>query len=173
MIRRVPWSVWCLRAVAALGPLVALWAGAPEGFVPSTFVVVVTAGLGVAYAFLPEHFIGPIVLVVVLLWWSLNVGGSMPGGALVAAAALVASHVAGVLLGYGPSRMAVRADLVVPWLVRGALVWLAAPVVWVAARAYSGQASPTSYWLAGLAVALVGAVVAAVRVPTRDLRSSS
>ena len=80
MIRRVPWSVWCLRAVAALGAAVALWAGAPEGLVPSLFVVLVTAGLGLAYAFLPEHFIGPIVLVVVLLWWSLHVGGAMPGG---------------------------------------------------------------------------------------------
>ena len=166
MVRRVPWSVWCLRAVAALGPLLAVTAGAPEGFVPSLFVVVVAAALGLAYAFLPEHFIGSIVLVVVLLWWSLHVGSAMPGGALVAAAALVAAHVAGVLLGYGPPRMAVGADLVLPWVVRGALVWLAAPVVWVAARAYSGEDSPTSYWLGGLAVALVGAVVAAVRVPT-------
>ena len=170
MVRRVPWSVWCLRAVAALGPVVAVVAGAPEGLVPSLFVVVVTAALGLAYAFLPEHFIGSIVLVVVLLWWSLHVGSSMPGGALVAGAALVASHVAGVLLGYGPPRMVVGADLVLPWVVRGALVWLAAPVVWVAARAYSGEASPTSYWLGGLAVALVGAVVGAVRVPTRTLR---
>jgi len=97
----------------------------------------------------------------------------MPGGALVAAAALVAAHVAGVLLGYGPPRMAVGADLVLPWVVRGALVWLAAPVVWVAARAYSGEASPTSYWLGGLAVALVGAVVGAVRVPMRNLRPRS
>jgi len=173
MVRRVPWSVWCLRTVAALGPLLAVTAGAPEGLVPSLFVVVVTAALGLAYAVLPEHFIGSIVLVVVLLWWSLHVGSSMPGGALVAAAALVAAHVAGVLLGYGPPRMAVGADLVLPWVVRGALVWLAAPVVWVAARAYSGEASPTSYWLGGLAVALVGAVVGAVRVPTRNLRPPS
>jgi hypothetical protein len=173
MVRRVPWSVWCLRAVAALGPLLAVTAGAPEGFVPSMFVVVATAALGLAYAFLPEHFIGSVVLVAVLLWWSLHVGSSMPGGALVAAAALVAAHVAGVLLGYGPPRMAVGADLVLPWVVRGALVWLAAPVVWVAARAYSGEASPTSYWLGGLAVALVGAVVGAVRVPTRNLRPRS
>ena len=55
------------------------------------------------------------------------------------------------------------------WVGRGALVWLAAPVVWIAARAYGGQASPTSFWLAGLAVGLVGAVVGAVVVPTRDM----
>jgi hypothetical protein len=169
VIRRVPGSVWGLRAVAALGPLVALWAGAPEGLVPSVFVVLVTVALGVGYAFWPEHFIGPITLVVVLLWWSLHVGASMPGGALVAAAALVASHVAGVLLGYGPPRMAIPAGLVGTWVWRGAMVWLAAPVVWVVARAYSGEASPTTFWLAGLAVAIVGAVVGAVLVPASDV----
>jgi hypothetical protein len=169
-IRRIPRAVWVLRAIAALGPVVAVWAAAPEGMVPSPFVVVVAVVVGVAYAFRPEHFVGPFAFAVVLLWWALHVGTSMPVGALVAAAALVASHVAGVLLGYGPPRMAVGAELVVPWVIRGALVWLAAPVVWIAARAYSGQASPTSFWLAGLAVALVGAVVGAVVVPTRDMQ---
>jgi hypothetical protein len=170
LIRRLPRTVWVLRSIAALGPLVALWAAAPEGLVPSPFVVVVVALAGVAYAFRPEHFIGPIVLAVVLLWWALHVGPSMPVGAMVAAAAIIASHVAGVLLGYGPPRTPVGPDLVGPWVVRGASVWLAAPVVWIAARAYGGQASPTSFWLAGLAVALVGAVVGAVVVPTRDMQ---
>jgi hypothetical protein len=171
MIRRVPRIVWILRAIAALGPLVALWAAAPEGLVPSPFVVVVVVLVGLANAFRPEHFIGPIAFAVVLLWWALHAGATMPVGALVASAALVASHVAGVLLGYGPPRMVVGRELVVPWVVRGALVWLAAPVVWIAARAYGGQASPTSFWLAGLAVALVGAVVGAVVVPTRDMQA--
>jgi hypothetical protein len=173
MIRRIPRSVWLLRAVAGLGPLVALWAAAPAGFVPSAFVVVVTVVLGGAFAFRPESFAGPVTHVVVLLWWSLTVRAAMPAGVLVGAGALIASHVSGILLGYGPPRMAVRAELVVPWVVRGALVWLAAPVVWLAARAYRGEASPTSYWLVGLAVALVGAVVAAVLVPTRALQEPS
>lgn len=168
MIRRIPRSVWSLRLIAAVCPLVALWAGAPEGMVPSPFVVVVTVVVSVAYAFRPEHFIGPITLAVVLLWWSLHVGTAMPVGALVASAALAASHVAGVLLGFGPPRTSIGAELVMPWVVRGALVWLSAPVVWLAARAYRGEASPTSFWLAGLTVALVGAVVGAVLVPTRD-----
>jgi hypothetical protein len=169
-LRRIPRSVWCLRGTAALGLLASVWAAAPEGIVPSPFVVVVVAALGVGYAFRPEHFVGSVALGVVLVWWALHVGSSMPVGALVASAAVLASHVAGVLLGYGPPRMAVGLDLVAAWVVRGALVWLAAPVVWLAARAYSGQASPTSFWLAGLAVALVGAVVSAVVVPTRDMQ---
>ena len=44
----------------------------------------------------------------------------MTAGVLVGAAALIASHVSGILLGYGPARMAVRAELVVPWVIRGA-----------------------------------------------------
>jgi hypothetical protein len=167
MIRRIPISVWCLRAVAGLGPLVALWAAAPAGFVPSPFVVGVTLVLGGVFAFRPESFAGPLAHVVVLLWWSLTVRAAMPAGVLVGAAALIASHVSGILMGYGPARMAVRAELVVPWVIRGAMVWLSAPVVWLAARAYRGEASPTSYWLVGLAVALVGAVVGAVVLPTR------
>lgn len=168
MIRRIPRSVWCLRAVAALGPLVALLSAAPAGFVPSPFVVGLVAFASVAYALHPEHLTGPIVMIVVLTWWAEAVESAMPAGVMVAAAALLAGHIAGILLGYGPARMAVRAELVAPWVVRGALVWLAAPAVWVAARTYRGQASPTSFWLVGLAAALVGAVVAAVVVRTPD-----
>jgi hypothetical protein len=66
--------------------------------------------------------------------------------------------------------MPVGADLVLLWVPRGAVVWLAALVVWLTARVYTGHATPTLFWLAGLAAALVGAVVAAVVVPTRDLQ---
>ena len=67
--------------------------------------------------------------------------------------------------------MEVGADLVMLWVPRAAAVWLAALVVWLTARAYTGHATPTLFWLAGLAAALVGAVVAAVVIPTRDLRA--
>ncbi len=66
--------------------------------------------------------------------------------------------------------MEVGADLLVLWVPRAAAVWLAALVVWLTARAYTGHATPTVFWLAGLSAALVGAVVAAVAVPTRDQR---
>lgn len=173
MIRGVRTSVWGLRVVAALGPMVALWAAAPAGFVPSPFVVSVVALASVAYALRPEHFTGPIVMAVVLLWWALAVGAAMPAGSLVAAAALLAGHVAGVLLGYGPPEMPVDSHLALLWAFRGATTWLAAPVVWLVADAYSGHATPTSFWLVGLATALVGAVVAAVVVPTRELHQRS
>jgi hypothetical protein len=169
MIRGVRRSVWVLRAVAAVGPMVALWAAAPEGHVPQAWVVAVVALLSLGYAVRPEHFVGSIVLGVVLVWWTTDVRTDLPDGTLVAAAAVLAAHVAGVLLGYGPPQMAVDPELVVIWTVRSALVWLAAPAVWFAARVYDGHATPTSFWLAGLATALVGAVVAAVVVPAREI----
>jgi hypothetical protein len=169
VIRGVATGVWVLRAVALAGPLVALWSAAPAGFVPSPFTVIVVALGSVAYALRPDHLTGPIVMSVVLFWWALSVGSTMPAGSLVAAAALMAAHVAGVLLGYGPTAMEVDLRLARLWAVRGAVVWLAAPVVWFTAQVYSGRATPTLFWLGGLATALVGAVVAAVAIPMRDL----
>ena len=171
MIRGIPTSVWVLRSVVVLGSVVALYAAAPEGFVPSPFVSVVVVVVAGAFALRPEHFVGSVALALVLLWWALVVGSAVPGGTLVAAAALLAAHVAAVLLGYGPPQMPVGADLVRLWVPRAAAVWLAALVVWLTARAYTGHATPTLFWLAGLTAALVGAVVAAVVVPTRDLRA--
>jgi hypothetical protein len=168
MLRRAHASVWVLRIIVVLGPLVALYAAAPEGFVPSPFVAAVVLAASVGFAVRPEYFVGSAVLAVVLIWWALVVGSAVPDGTLVAAAALLAAHVAALLLGYGPPEMPVGTDLVLLWVPRGAVVWLAALVVWLTARAYTGHATPALFWQVGLAAALVGAVVAAVVVPTRD-----
>jgi hypothetical protein len=162
--------VWVLRAVILLGVMTALYAAAPEGFVPSPFVGAVVLVAAVAFALRPENFTGPTAQILVLLWWALVVKAAFPDGTLVAAGALLATHLAAVLLAYGPSQMSVGADLVMVWVPRGAVAWLAALVVWLTARAYTGHAVPGVFWLAGLAAALVGAVVAAVVVPTRDMQ---
>jgi hypothetical protein len=158
-------SVWVLRAVVVVGLMVALLAGVPEGLVPSAAVVVVVLLGALVSAFRPEHLVLSVTLGIVLVWWALQVHADVPVGCLVAAAAITAVHVAAVLLGYGPPRMPVGSDLVALWVVRGSLVWLAAPAIWVVARAYRDHDTPTAYWLVGLATALVGAVVAAVVVP--------
>jgi hypothetical protein len=170
MITRAPLSVWVLRAVVVGGQMTALYAAAPEGFRPSLFVTVLVLAVSVGFALRPEHFVGSAALVVVLLWWALQVRTALPDGTLVAAGALLSAHLAALLLGYGPATMPVDADLVLLWLPRGAAVWLAALVVWLTARAYTGHATPAAFWLVGLAAALVGAVVAAVVVPTRDIQ---
>ncbi len=168
MIRGVPPSVWALRAVVALGPLVALLAAVPQGQVPSLWLVGLVAVGSVGFAFVPEYALGTLVMLVVLLWWARSLGTTVPATAMLAAAALLASHVAAMLLGYGPPTMGVRRDLVLLWALRAAAVWVAAPVIWFVAGVYDGHASPTLFWLAGLATALVGAVVAAVVVPTQN-----
>lgn len=160
-------SVWVVRGLGMLGVLVALFSGVPEGHTPPVAVVVVVLLGGVLAAFRPERLGASVTMGVVVLWWGLQVRTDAPSGILVAAAGLVLAHVAGVLLAYGPAFMAIPADVAALWAVRGLLVWLAAPVVWVVARAYAGHAIPTAYWLTGLATALVAAVVAAVVVPAR------
>lgn len=166
MIRSTRPSVWVLRALVLLGLMVALYAAAPEGFVPSPFLTVVVLVAGIGSALRPEYFVSIATPTIVLVWWALVVQSAFPDGTLVAAAALLTSHVAAVLLGYGPPTMPVGADLVLLWLPRGAAVWLAALMVWFTAHAYSGHATPSEFWLTGLAAAIVGAVVAAVVLPT-------
>jgi hypothetical protein len=160
-------SVWVLRAVGVLGLMLALLAGVPEGYTPSVVLAVVVLLGGVLSAFRPDHLAVSVTLCIVVLWWGLQVRTEVPLGCVVAAAGLVVAHVAGTLLAYGPPFMPIPSDLVALWAWRGFLVWLAAPVVWLVARVYADHDVPTSYWLAGLATALVGAVVAAVVVPAR------
>jgi hypothetical protein len=57
--------------------------------------------------------------------------------------------------------------IVLRWTRRGALAWLVAPVLWLAVDAQRGHTTPASYWVAGLAVALVLAVAVATAYPTR------
>ena len=112
-----------------------------------------------------------------LVWWAATVvGDAGPARSLAAAAALLAAHVAAVLLGLRARREMARRPPRWPCSGRAAaaLVWLAALVVWLAAPRLRGQPTPTTFWLAGLAAALVGAVVAAVVLPARsDERMSS
>jgi hypothetical protein len=160
-------SVWVLRGIAVTATLVALLGGAPQGLVPPVVLVVLVGLGGLLGAFRPDHLGVSVTLCVVLTWWSLQLHHQIPTGCLVAAAGLVTAHVCGILLTYGPPWMPIPASLVRVWIVRAVLVWLAAPAVWFVARVYADRETPTSFWLAGLATALVGAVVAAVVVPGR------
>jgi hypothetical protein len=160
-------SVWVVRAVVVVGLLLGLLGGVPEGHTPSAVVVVVVLLGGVLAAFRPDHLVVSVTMGIVLVWWASELQTQVPAGCLVAAAGLLAAHVACTLLGYGPTFMSIPADLAVVWAVRGLLVWLAAPVIWFVARVYADHGIPTAFWLAGLAAALVGAVVAATVVSTR------
>ena len=170
MIRGVPRTVWALRSAVVLGPVVALWAAAPEGYAPSSWVVVVVALAALGWAFVPDHLFGSVSLLLVLVWWAVAVGDALPVASVVAAAALLLSHTAATVLAYGPPRTRIAGRMLTTWALRATAVWVIALVVWVVADASSGQATPASFWLLGLAAALVGAVVAALRVPVRESR---
>jgi hypothetical protein len=167
MIRGVPLTVWALRAAVVLGPAVALWAPAPEGYTPSPFVVSVVLLSALGWAFAPDHLLGTMALVVVLVWWAVVVGAAVPLAAVVAAAGLLLSHSAATVLAYGPARTRVAPRLLATWAIRATAVWVVAPVIWLVADAFTGQPTPASFWLLGLGAALVGAVVAALWAPVR------
>jgi hypothetical protein len=160
-------GVWALRGILVAGLLLALLAGIPEDYTPPVVLVMVVAAASVLSAFRPEHLVVSITMGVVIVWWGLQLHTEMPVAVLVVAAALLGSHVAATLLAYGPTSLAIDPALAVLWTMRAALTWTAGLAVWAVARAYAGHGSPGTFWLTGLAAALVGAIVAAIATPIR------
>jgi hypothetical protein len=171
MRRRAQPSVWVLRGALLTGAVVALLAGIPEGYAPSVLMVVLVVAGAALSSFRPEHLSLPITMGLVVVWWAFELNGEMPVAVVVAAAGLTATHVAGVLLGYGPPSLPVTPQLALLWVGRGLLTWVAALVVWGVGRTYTGHGTPTLFWLTGLTAALVGAVVAGAAVPVRGQRA--
>lgn len=167
LVRDAQRSVWLLRGVLFLGVVAALLAGVGAGDTPPPVVVVVVVLGALLSAFRPEHLSLPLTMGLVVVWWALELHGHTPALVLAVAACLVAAHVAAVLLSYGPPTLPVDPSLGLLWFARGALSWLAALMVWVVARAYSGHGTPTLFWLSGLGAAVGAAVVAGVTAPLR------
>jgi hypothetical protein len=167
MTNRLTRGGWALRAVIALGPPLALLAASPQGFVPPLWLVVLVVLLSLGFAYLPEQYIGSAAMVMVVGWWTVDVRSAMPLAVVVSSGALLASHLAGTLAAYGPRALPVDRAIVLRWTRRGALVWLVAPLLWLVVDAQRGHTTPASYWVAGLAVAMVVAVTAATIYPTR------
>lgn len=129
-----PWRAWSrgqvgCRALLAVLPLVAMLAAPVR---PSLlFGLLVVAG-SVLWAVLPELAAGPIVLLSVMAWWALAVPDPVQPRVLAAALALSGAHVAGLLAAYGPARAVLDPRLVLVWVRRGLLGFVAAPVAYVA-----------------------------------------
>jgi hypothetical protein len=168
LVRGAQPGVWVLRAVTAVSVLVALLAGVGVGDTPPPVVVVVVVLGALGSAFRPEHLSLSITLGLVVVWWALELHGSMPAVVLVVAAGLLLAHVGATLLSYGPPSLPLDRGLTLLWVARAGLAWLAALAVWVVARVYSGHGTPALFWLAGLAAGVVGAVVAGAAAPLRD-----
>ncbi len=167
MIRDLTPGGWALRAIVLLGPPVALLAASPQGFVPPLWLVVVVVVASALFAAFPEQYAGSVAMLLVLAWWTTAVRQAMPGGVVVSAAALLAAHVAATVASYGPRQLAPGRQVVLRWARRTLLLWLVAPLLWLVVDANRGHTTPASYWVAGLAVALVVAVAVTSLYPTR------
>ena len=129
--------------------------------------------LAAGWALAPESVVGGVALAA---------GGVLVGGRdrtgtsraapLLAAAAMLAAHLAALVASYGPDALPVSAHVVRLWLWRGLGVALVAPLVWLAALAVREVPGSGTVWLLGLAVALSVTVVAAaatqVATPAED-----
>ena len=151
---------WALRATVVAGLMVALLATGLRGVWPAWWFALLVVGLAVAFSLLPEAPMGTVATGLVLAWWGFAFRDGPHPQALLAAAGLLAAHVAAVLAGYGPRDLPLDPATVRLWAVRGVLVFLAAPAVFAVAILLRGQPEPVGIWVAGLAAALVTTVAA-------------
>lgn len=127
-------SQWAARSVVLLAPFVVVLAGVIAGADLRTwFLPLVLVAAGVAAARPDTHAVGATMVVLLVFWWWSGPASS-DAPVLLAAAGLVALHVAGTLAGYAPATAALDADLVRRWLLRGGLLWLVAVVAWASRR---------------------------------------
>jgi len=125
---------WLTRTVVVLAPLVVLLAAALAGAeLRWWFVGVIVAGGLAAAVQADSHAAGvTLFLLMVFWWWSVPATSGVP--VLVAAAAVIALHVAGTLAAYGPATLELDADLVRLWVRRGLLLWAVSVAAWAAGR---------------------------------------
>jgi hypothetical protein len=167
MIRDLTPYRTALVVVIVLGPVIALLAAVPQGYTPPIWLVLLVIAASLGFAFAPELQTGSLVMVLVIAWWAIKVDHDLPISVIGAAAALLASHLAAMLAGYGPRDLPFDADLVRLWVRRGVLIWLVSPLTWLVTNAYDGQSAPSSIWVAGLAAVLGVAIAAGLTFPTR------
>ncbi|MCB0896648.1 MAG: hypothetical protein KDB43_14980 [Nocardioidaceae bacterium] len=169
----MPRSQVLLRTVVALGPVVALLATGPAGHWPPWWLVVpVVAGAGLAAA-APDSPLPAGVGLVVLVWWTVSLGDGVPASVLVAAAALLAAHLAALLASYGPAAMPLDPATLLLWARRGALVLLVVPGAFAATRLLDGEPEQPGIWVLGVAVACAATVVATVALDVRPDREGA
>lgn len=156
-----------LRALIVLGPVVAVLAAGPAGHWPPWWLVATTLVLAGGFAAFPESPFGAGVLLLVLAWWTAGLEDGLHPAVLVAAAALLVTHLASVLASYGPGEMPVEPALVWLWVRRGLLALLGVPLVWGFAVALRGEPEQPGVWVVGVAAGLVATVAAAVALTAR------
>ncbi|MBF4766362.1 hypothetical protein ISU10_01115 [Nocardioides agariphilus] len=151
---------WALRAVIVAGTLAALYSRGLATSRPPVWLGVAALLLAAGWALFPESVVGAGVLLLVGWAWAASDPVGLPAAAIVAAAAMLAAHLAALILGYGPPRLPVAAGAVRLWAVRGLLLLVPAVLVWLVARGVEELPDSHTAWVLGLAVAVSVTVVA-------------
>ena len=157
-----------LRALAFLGPVVALLATGSTGRTAPWWLIVLVLVLAGATAAAPDSAIGAGTGLVVLGWWTIAVDAGLPGEVVVAAVALTVGHLAALLAAYGPREMPLDRPTLLLWTRRGALVLLTVPATWLLARAVQDEPEQPGLWVLALGVACLGIVAATVAIGTGE-----
>jgi hypothetical protein len=151
-----------VRVVVLLGPLVALLATGPAGHWPPWWVVLAVGGLAAGFAAYPDSHAGTGVVLLVATWWAISLGEDLQPEILIAGAALLLAHVAGVLASYGPGELPLEGAVVRLWVRRGALVLLVVPATWGLALLVDGQPEQPGIWILGVFVAVLTIIAGTV-----------
>ncbi|WP_134764521.1 hypothetical protein [Nocardioides sp. 1609] len=154
-----------LRAVVALGPVVAVLAAGPAGEPAPWWWVAAVVMLAGRHAVLPDSGVGVLVLLLAVGWWVRVPDDGLPASALAAAAAVLAAHVAALVAASAPPDARVDVGVLRSWVLRGVAVLAAAPVLWLLARALGEQGAPAGLWPAGLLAVLLAVAAAASAFP--------
>ncbi|WP_323793937.1 hypothetical protein [Nocardioides sp.] len=160
-LRDWPVSALALLLVMLLAPTSAVLVASAAGESAPPSVVAIVVVLSVGFAIAPDSGAGLLTLGVVVAWWS-RVDDALHPSILVAALLLLLAHLAGLLAAYGPGGVPVDARLGSRWAARGALVLVAAPLVWLVARVADEASAQVALWQTGLLVATL--LVAGVAV---------
>jgi hypothetical protein len=142
--------------------MVALCSTGLLGVWPAWWLVLLVAGTALGHAVAPEASFGTASMGLVVAWWGLGFREGLHPQALVAAAGLLVSHLAGLVAAYGPDRVAVDRSTVLLWVRRGAVLYLLAPLAWAVATVVRNQPEPGGLWIAGTLAALVAVVPVAL-----------
>jgi hypothetical protein len=157
-----------LRALAFLGPVVALLTTGAAGRTAPWWLILLVLVLAGATAAAPDSAIGAGTGLVVLGWWVIAVDAVLPGEVVVAGVALAVGHLAATVASYGPGTMPLDAPTLLLWTRRGALVLLTVPGAWVLARAVQDEPEQPGLWVLALGVACLGIIGATVAIGVEE-----
>jgi hypothetical protein len=118
-----------LRALVLVGAMASVVAAQAAGARPNLWGQLLLTALALVLAFRPESSVGPVLLIGLAYVWS-TVSDPLSPLVLLAAAGMVIVHEAALVAAQGPVTMRVDRTQALRHCGRGALLWLAAAIVW-------------------------------------------